>query len=217
MLNAVWPLPLSLATTRGISVDFSSSAYLDVSVRRVPRVHLFYSMHDVRFFTVRVSPFGNPRIDGYVLLPVAYRSLSRPSSAPDAKAFPLCSSSLELLLCVLSDSHLGSLCLNCCNHIHSYFWQNCFFPNFTERPLCSLLTALSFNFTLYLFVFFLLYSVFNELSLRRSGLTRFRGVRLDLSSRAVARQVLSALCSLTSVFGMGTGVPCTLKRRTILF
>ena len=39
-------------------------------------------------------------------------------------------------------------------------------------------------------------------------------VRLDLSSRTVARQVLSALCSLTSVFGMGTGGPCTLKRRT---
>ena len=40
-------------------------------------------------------------------------------------------------------------------------------------------------------------------------------VRLDLSSRTVTRQVLSALCSLTSVFGMGTGGPCTLKRRTI--
>ena len=29
-------------------------------------------------------------------LPEAYRSLSRPSSAPDAKAFALCSFSLEL-------------------------------------------------------------------------------------------------------------------------
>ena len=44
-----------------------------------------------------VSPFGNPRIDGYLLLPVAYRSLSRPSSAPDAKAFPLRSFQLDLL------------------------------------------------------------------------------------------------------------------------
>ena len=43
-----------------------------------------------------VSPFGNPRIEAYLQLPVAYRSLSRPSSAPDAKAFTLCSSSLEL-------------------------------------------------------------------------------------------------------------------------
>ena len=40
LLPAVWPLPLSLATTYGISFDFSSSAYLDVSVRRVPRTYL---------------------------------------------------------------------------------------------------------------------------------------------------------------------------------
>ena len=34
--------------------------------------------------------------NGYLLLPVAYRSLSRPSSAPDAKAFPLRSFQLDL-------------------------------------------------------------------------------------------------------------------------
>ena len=36
-----------------------------------------------------VSPFGNPRIKAHLRLPVAYRSLSRPSSALSAKAFPL--------------------------------------------------------------------------------------------------------------------------------
>ena len=35
-----WPLPRSLATTSGISVDFSSSPYLDVSVQVVPFIHL---------------------------------------------------------------------------------------------------------------------------------------------------------------------------------
>ena len=40
-LPLVWPLSLSLATTRKISVDFFSSAYLDVSVRRVPFAYLF--------------------------------------------------------------------------------------------------------------------------------------------------------------------------------
>ena len=85
----VWPLPRSLATTSGISVDFSSSPYLDVSVQAVPHVHLFDSMHVDRVLLCRVSPFGNLRIVGYLLLPEAYRSLSRPSSAPDAKAFPL--------------------------------------------------------------------------------------------------------------------------------
>ena len=34
----------------------------------------------------RVSPFGDPRIEGRLRLPAAYRSLPRPSSAPDAKA-----------------------------------------------------------------------------------------------------------------------------------
>ena len=37
---SVWPPPRSLATTGGISVDFSSSPYLDVSVQAVPLIHL---------------------------------------------------------------------------------------------------------------------------------------------------------------------------------
>ena len=85
----VWPLPRSLATTYGISVDFSSSPYLDVSVQAVPYVHLFYSMHVTWILSMWVAPFGNPRIEGYLLLPVAYRRLLRPSSAPSAKAFSL--------------------------------------------------------------------------------------------------------------------------------
>ena len=85
----VWPLPRSLATTYGISVDFSSRSYLDVSVQIVPHVHLFDSMHVTWILSMWVAPFGNSRIDGYLLLPETYRSLSRPSSAPDAKAFPL--------------------------------------------------------------------------------------------------------------------------------
>ena len=40
-------------------------------------------------FLRRVSPFRNLRINGYVLLPVAYRSLSRLSSALSAKASTL--------------------------------------------------------------------------------------------------------------------------------
>ena len=34
----------------------------------------------------RVSPFGHPRINAYVRLPEAFRSLSRPSSPVRAKA-----------------------------------------------------------------------------------------------------------------------------------
>ena len=56
-----------------------------------------YSLSDLIFFIWVVSQFGNLRIEAYLQLPAAYRSLSRPSSAPDAKAFTLCSLLLELL------------------------------------------------------------------------------------------------------------------------
>ena len=101
MLRLVWPLPRSLATTDGISVDFSSSPYLDVSVQAVPHVWLFDSPYVDTVLPYRVSPFGNLRIEAYVQLPEAYRSLSRPSSAPDAKAFPLRSSALDLFDCLV--------------------------------------------------------------------------------------------------------------------
>ena len=42
------------------------------------------------------------------------------------------------------------------------------------------------------------------------------GVGFDLSSRTVASEVLSALQSLTSVFGMGTGGPSALRKPTDL-
>ena len=44
----------------------------------------------------RVAPFRYPRITGYLLLTVAFRSLSRLSSALSAKASTLCSLSLDL-------------------------------------------------------------------------------------------------------------------------
>ena len=42
LLLPVWPLPISLATTFGVSVDFLSYRYLDVSV---PCVRSFYTMY----------------------------------------------------------------------------------------------------------------------------------------------------------------------------
>ena len=89
LLPSVWPLPLSLATTRGISVDVFSSPYLDVSVQAVPHVLLFDSQHVTGGLLQWVAPFGYLRINAHLQLPEAFRSLSRPSSAPDAKAFPL--------------------------------------------------------------------------------------------------------------------------------
>ena len=61
-----------------------------------------YSVKDLWFFTIGVSPFGNPRVKGYFHLSVAYRRLSRPSSALSAKAFTLRSFSLEQPFCLFS-------------------------------------------------------------------------------------------------------------------
>ena len=54
-----------------------------------------YSRYSDWSSTSRVSPFGYLRINGYVHLPAAFRSLSRPSSALIAKAFTLCSFLLD--------------------------------------------------------------------------------------------------------------------------
>ena len=70
----VWPLPRSLATTSGISVDFSSSPYLDVSVQAVPLIHLCIQCMMIKHDFNRIAPFGNLRINAYLRLPVAYRS-----------------------------------------------------------------------------------------------------------------------------------------------
>ena len=115
MLPPVWPLPRSLATTSGISVDFSSSPYLDVSVQAVPFLRLFCSTQDDWILSSRVAPFGDLRVKGYLLLTAAYRSLSRPSSAPDAKAFPLRSFQLDL------SNHLLILKVELCRQFNRIF------------------------------------------------------------------------------------------------
>ena len=62
-------------------------------------------------FPMCVPTFGNLRITGYVRLPEAYRSLSRPSSAPDAKAFTmrLCSLTFTRLLYLITSSTVKSI------------------------------------------------------------------------------------------------------------
>ena len=55
------------------------------------------SAHDDRSSSCRVPPFRHPRLNGYLLLPAAFRSLSRLSSALSAKASALCPILLDLL------------------------------------------------------------------------------------------------------------------------
>ena len=56
----------------------------------------------------RVSPFRHPRIKGYLLLPVAFRSLSRLSSALSAKASALCPFLLDLFTWYIALYHAVS-------------------------------------------------------------------------------------------------------------
>ena len=83
-----------------------------------PRVWLLIHHTLTAYYHSRVSPFGHPRIKTYLPLPAAYRSLSRPSSAPSAKAFPLRSYSLDFLSF-----------LNYVSNIYFFYArQNCFIP-----------------------------------------------------------------------------------------
>ena len=50
---------------------------------------------------MRIAPFGHPRIISCLQIPEAFRSLPRPSSAPDAKASSLRSYQLKRFLAEL--------------------------------------------------------------------------------------------------------------------
>ena len=63
------------------------------------------SVYDTQVLPVWVAPFGYLRINAYLPLPVAFRSLSRPSSASGAKAFPL----RPFLLNLFFGHYVGSL------------------------------------------------------------------------------------------------------------
>jgi hypothetical protein len=79
----VWALSLSLATTQEIICYFLLLCLLRCFSSAGLRTMCGMSS------TCRVSPFGNPRIKSYLLIPAAYRSLSRPSSPLRAKASPV--------------------------------------------------------------------------------------------------------------------------------
>ena len=96
--SLVWAPSLSLAATQEIDVSFSSFRYLDVSVPGVPSAWTMDSSMGDRSSTCRVSPFGDQGIYACLRLPLAFRSLPRPSSALGALASTLCSSSLNYFI-----------------------------------------------------------------------------------------------------------------------
>ena len=57
----------------------------------IPAYDYFIHHMLTEYYLSRVPPFRYLRVDGYLRLSAAFRSLSRLSSAPDAKAFSMCS------------------------------------------------------------------------------------------------------------------------------
>ena len=88
-----WAAPRSLVATGGISVDFFSSGYLDISVHRVRLQWL--CIHHWIPLARWVSPFGHCRIKACCQLPDTFRRLPRPSSPLTAKASTVCACSLD--------------------------------------------------------------------------------------------------------------------------
>ena len=99
-----WAVPRSLVTTQGISVDFFSSGYLDISVHRVRFQQL--CIHCRILPKQWVSPFGHHGIKACCQLPRAFRRLPRPSSPLTAKASTVCAYSLDHI----TPSRLGVAC-----------------------------------------------------------------------------------------------------------
>lgn len=81
-------LPFRSPLTKGISFDFFSSGYLDVSVLQLTYlpINRWYRM----ISHAGVSPFGHRRVTGLWLLTDDFRGLIRPSSAHYAKASTEC-------------------------------------------------------------------------------------------------------------------------------
>ena len=88
-----WASPRSLVATWGISVDFFSSGYLDISVPRVRPAWL--CIHHAVLLAEWVSPFGHCRIKACCQLPDTFRRLPRPSSPLTAKASTVYACSLD--------------------------------------------------------------------------------------------------------------------------
>ena len=88
LLPSVWPLPRSLATTKGISVDVFSSPYLDVSVQAVPFIHLWIQCMMTGLDSGRVSPFGHPRVNRLLSANRGFSQIAAPFFGSQCQGIP---------------------------------------------------------------------------------------------------------------------------------
>ena len=125
----VWALPISLATTLGIVVLLSFPMGTKMfQFPTFPSIYYFTHIQIYSLFLLYEFPHSDIHgYNGYLLLPVAFRSLSRPSSALGAQAFTLRSQQLNLFSVTLLPSS-SSLPFFLFSHISIYF-SMCFSRN----------------------------------------------------------------------------------------
>ena len=109
----VWALPISLATTLGIVVLLSFPMGTKMfQFPTFPSIYYFTHIQIYSLFLLYEFPHSDIHgFNGYLLLPVAFRSLSRPSSALGAQAFTLRSLQLNLFFQVYFSLLINLQCL----------------------------------------------------------------------------------------------------------
>ena len=118
-----------------------------------PRTLLYSCTGNQTLFSSWVSPFRYPRIAEYLLLPVAFRSLSRLSSALGAKSSTLCSQQLNLLLrinfFILANQSLRLMFTN----FFASFRFNCYILSYASFTF--IFSHLSIYFSMYYKIFYI--------------------------------------------------------------
>ena len=139
----------------------------------LPSLWLYIHHRILKHYLKWVPSFGNLRVNGYVLLTAAYRSLSRPSSAPSAKASALC----PLLLNQLAYTSVRVGLFYCFSLLWKFYWF------FLIQSTFEIVTHSFFNrktdifdFRCLLLLFYIWYSIqFSRCFLTLSGWWRIRG------------------------------------------
>ena len=88
LADLVWAVPFSLATTQGM-ISFPPATEM-FQFAGLPHPGLCIQPGVTGHYPSRVSPFGHPWIKAFWQLTRAFRSLTRPSSPPCAKASTRC-------------------------------------------------------------------------------------------------------------------------------
>ena len=139
-VQKVQAVPISLAATFGIIRLFSFRPVTKMfQFTGFPSLELCIGSRILRYEPQRVSPFGIPRIKVIQQLPQDYRSFTRPSSAGNAKASPISSLQLYLILYLILrfDTQQLSLMIT--------LYHSCYFNNSLSKYLIYAYNLMQFS------------------------------------------------------------------------